>query len=224
MKRSTKRFFAVYGFRPVECWIWVLHTIKWLYGFRFLKSWFTSLIRIIIDLLWSEMWHFRTQSVLIEAIKTGELIALRFMNCAVIILESVCSFTNAFFLLQNFFSCLLDRFQVLVVHSSQIIVLKLNFFQFWMKNIDFAPIFKDHLIVQVYQGFSRWTWVLVLDERFPDFRLFKNQNFYYLSIRYKKLIQIIMSDYISVSIVYTNKKDGTLISLFIDHLVYNKNI
>jgi hypothetical protein len=33
-----------------------------------------------------------------------------------------------------------------------------------------------------------------------------------------------MSDYISVSIVYTNEKDGTLISLFIDHLVYNKNI
>lgn len=224
MKRSPKGLFAVYGLRSVKCWIRVLHTIQWFHGFRFLESWFTPLIRIIIDLLWSEMWHFRTQSVLIEAIKTGELIALRFMNRAVIILKCVRSFTNTFLLLENLFASLLDRFQVLVVHSSQVIVLKLYFFQFWMKNIYFASIFKDHLIVQVYQGFGRWTWALVFDEGFPDFCLFKNQNFYDLSIRYKKLIQIIMSDYISVSIVYTNEKDGTLISLFIDHLVYNKNI
>ena len=63
-----------------------------------------------------------------------------------------------------------------------------------------------------------------LNEGFPYFSFFKDENFDNFSIRYKKLIKVVMSDDISKPVVDTNEENRSLIRLFVYHLGYNKYI
>jgi len=61
-----------------------------------------------------------------------------------------------------------------------------------------------------------------LDECFPDFGFLKDEDFNNFSIRYKKLIKVVMSDNISKSVVNTDQENRPLICLFVVHCRYNK--
>lgn len=63
-----------------------------------------------------------------------------------------------------------------------------------------------------------------LNEGFPDFGFFKDEYFNNFSIRYKKLIKVVMSDDISKPVVDTDQQDWSLIYVFVYHLRYNKYI
>ena len=149
IKRSRKGFLTVYCFRSMESWVWIFHTIHRFDRFRLLECGLAILVRIRIMLLVCKIWHFWRYFTFIKIIKIGELVALGLMDLTAVVLESTCSFTGSCLLLSWAFGKLLNWFQIFVVYSSQIIVLKLDVFQLWMKYVHFTSILKNDFIIEL---------------------------------------------------------------------------
>lgn len=77
-------------------------------------------------LLGCEVWHFGVHFALVEVVQVSELVALGLVGMTVVVLESTCSFSSSCKLLLCSIGKLLYGFQIFVVYTSQIIVLKLN--------------------------------------------------------------------------------------------------
>ena len=149
IKRSREGFFTVYCFRSMESWVWIFHTISLFDRLRFLESGLTIFVGIRVMLLVCKIWHFWRYFTFIKIIKIGELVTLRLMDLTAVVLESTCSFTGSCLLLSWAFGKLLNWFQIFVVYSSQIIVLKLNVFQLWMKYVHFTSVLKNDFIIEL---------------------------------------------------------------------------
>lgn len=125
----------------------ILHTIDRLDWLRLLKVGFAWFKRIVAIFFWSKMGHFGIDFTLIEVMIIGKLTTLGWGYLTVVVLECTGSSTISNLLLQWAIFLLLNWFQVLVVYSTQIIVLKLNMLKIRMKNVHFASILKDNFVI-----------------------------------------------------------------------------
>ena len=218
VKRLSKRFFTIDGFGAMESGIGILHAIHRFNRLRFLESWLTSIDRITALRVWAVVRHFRTNFGLIKVIKISKLAALRFMSLTAIVLKSTCPFSYPQFLLYRILSQFLDRFQILVIYSSQVIILKLNMLEFGVENVHFATIFENDFIIQLTKCLGCRFRFFVLDEGFPDFGLFEDEYFDNLAKRDEKLIKVVMSDNIAITVINTDKEYRSLICWLIYHI------
>lgn len=86
-----------------------------------------------------------------------------------------------------------------------------------MKDVHFTSIFENYFIIELQKSLDSWLRVFELNEGFPNLGLFKDEDFDNFSIRYKKLIKVIMSDDITKPIVHTDQQDGPLVCRFVYH-------
>jgi len=73
-----------------------------------------------------------------------------------------------------------------------------------MKYVHFTSVLKNDFIIELQEGLDRRLRIFELNEGFPYFGFFEDENFDDFSIRYKKLIKVVMSDDISKPVVDTD--------------------
>ncbi len=149
VERASKRFFTIHSFRLVESRIRILHAVHWLYWLRFLKGRLACIKRIATVWAWAVIRHFGAHFGLIEVIEISKLAAFGLVGLTAVVLKGTGSLSYARLLLERIFRQLLDWFQILVIYSSQIIVLELYMFQFRMENVHLAAILKNDFIIKL---------------------------------------------------------------------------
>lgn len=140
------------------------------------------------------------------------------MHLAAVVLESTGSFSDSELFFDWNFAQFLDRLEVFVIDTSQIVVLELDVFQLRVEDVHFAPVFEDDFVVELLEGVQGGLRVFELDEGFPDFGLLKDEDFDDFSKRNEQLVQVVVGDYVSVAVVDANQKNRALIGLFV-HLL-----
>jgi hypothetical protein len=133
------------------------------------------------------------------------------MSLTAIVLKSTCPFSYTQFLLYGILSQFLDRFQILVIYSSQVIILKLHMLEFGVENVHFATILKNDFVIQLVKSLGCRFRFFVLDEGFPNFGFFKDEYFDYLAKRNEKLIKVVMSNNVAITVINTDKEYRSLI-------------
>ncbi len=147
VERATEWLFAVDSLRTMECRVRILHAINRFDWLRLLEVGFAGFERIIAVFFWSKLRHFGIDFAFIEVMIIGKLTTLWWGYLTVVVLECAGPSTISDFLLHWVISQLLNWLQVLVVYSTQIIVLKLNMLKIRMKNVHFTSILEDNLVV-----------------------------------------------------------------------------
>lgn len=107
-----------------------------------------------------------------------------------------------------FFFVFLLLLKVLIIDTAEVVVVKLDMFEFGAKDVHFGAVFKDDFIVEVDEGFFCLSASFVLDKGFPYFRLFEDENFDYSAVGAKELIQVVMSDDVAELIVDADQQHG----------------
>jgi len=72
--------------------------------------------------------------------------------------------------------------KLLVVHSTQIVVMECNMPQFGTEDVKFAAVLKNDFIVEAEECFLGWVCLFILYECFPDFGFLKDEYFDYGSV------------------------------------------
>ena len=83
--------------------------------------------------------------------------------------------------------------------------------EFGVENVHFAAIFEDDFVVELGKGFGCGFRVFVLDEGFPDFGFLEDEYFDNLAERDEKLIKVVMSDNVAITVINAYEEYRSLI-------------
>ena len=83
--------------------------------------------------------------------------------------------------------------------------MKLDMFELGMEDVHFAAVLEDDFVIELIKGFNCRFGMTELNKSFPDFGLLEDEYFDNLAEGSEELVEVIVGDDVSVSVVDTNK-------------------
>ena len=83
--------------------------------------------------------------------------------------------------------------------------MKLDMFELGMEDVHFAAVLEDDFVIELIKGLNCRLGTTELNKSFPDFGLLEYEYFDDLAEGGEELIEVIVGDDVSVSIVNTNE-------------------